>query len=346
MTLYPGSFVTPPEVETGLADIFCRVLGSRTVDRHDAFFDIGGSSIRALEAIAAIREEIEPTAPLSLLYEEPTIAGIARVLTGGAPSGDGLLSCTGRWKTGPIICLPSTWGTPLDARYLAAAAAPRGVVTIRAVGLAEGEEPLETIEDMARVYSNEIRRAEIAPPYTLLGHCAAGAAAYGMAQFLGSKCVELVGLIDTAVPEGASEPRGRNDAYEMFHLGRLMALNAVQNGDDVTAVNWRILARLAHRILPIMYGHSQASHSYTMRPYDGDVVLFQYSLPYPGLPPDEIERYHAAHAQSWRHYVSGGLRIVTLPGCGGFGTGVEAEFAPIVAQALSPEAELRLEATG
>ncbi|MBM0230765.1 amino acid adenylation domain-containing protein [Micromonospora sp. STR1_7] len=67
-------------VERTLCEIFARVLGVPAVSIDDSFFDLGGSSLRAVELTARVRAEFGVEPPLRVLFERPTPLGLAEHL--------------------------------------------------------------------------------------------------------------------------------------------------------------------------------------------------------------------------------------------------------------------------
>ncbi|HSK79450.1 MAG TPA: amino acid adenylation domain-containing protein, partial [Thermoanaerobaculia bacterium] len=75
------SFVAPRDpLEQVLAEILGQVLKVETVGAFDHFFELGGDSLTAAQAVARIREAFDIDFQLRSLFEEPTVAGLASVL--------------------------------------------------------------------------------------------------------------------------------------------------------------------------------------------------------------------------------------------------------------------------
>ncbi|HKH46574.1 MAG TPA: amino acid adenylation domain-containing protein, partial [Thermoanaerobaculia bacterium] len=71
-------------IEETLAGLFAEILGAeRTGGRvgvHDSFFALGGHSLLATRLIAAVRDAFRIDLPLRLLFERPTVEGLARAI--------------------------------------------------------------------------------------------------------------------------------------------------------------------------------------------------------------------------------------------------------------------------
>jgi amino acid adenylation domain-containing protein len=73
------SFVAPhTQTEELLAGIWADVLGLKSVGVNDSFFDLGGHSLSSTQVISRIRETFQVELPMRLLFEDLTVAQIAR----------------------------------------------------------------------------------------------------------------------------------------------------------------------------------------------------------------------------------------------------------------------------
>ncbi|MCP5060676.1 MAG: amino acid adenylation domain-containing protein [bacterium] len=66
--------------ERALAGLWSQELGFQVDDVHADFFCLGGTSIRAVRLLSAIRDAFDRPLQLRDLYREPTISGLARIL--------------------------------------------------------------------------------------------------------------------------------------------------------------------------------------------------------------------------------------------------------------------------
>jgi len=66
-----------------LAAIWAEVLGRDVVSVHDNFFDLGGHSLLATQVISRVRDAFGQEVALRSLFEQPTVAGLAREIAAG-----------------------------------------------------------------------------------------------------------------------------------------------------------------------------------------------------------------------------------------------------------------------
>lgn len=80
---------TPPATDTErlLAAIWARALGRPEIGREDSFFELGGNSLRATRLLAMVDDDLGVRVPTQALYENPTLAGMASLISRDAAHG-------------------------------------------------------------------------------------------------------------------------------------------------------------------------------------------------------------------------------------------------------------------
>ena len=73
-----SAFVAPAdEVEQAIAAIWQDLLGLEQVGAQDDFFELGGHSLLATRVVARVKEQFQINLPLRIMFEAPTVSGIA-----------------------------------------------------------------------------------------------------------------------------------------------------------------------------------------------------------------------------------------------------------------------------
>jgi acyl carrier protein len=77
----------PPrdKVERTIVDVGRSVLGIEDIGIYDNFFEMGGSSLLAVQLVSRLRDAFQQQIPLSVLFERPTVAGLAEVIRAKEP---------------------------------------------------------------------------------------------------------------------------------------------------------------------------------------------------------------------------------------------------------------------
>lgn len=88
--LHAAADVTPGStLETALTNIWRKVLGRPRIGMNDNFFEVGGTSLRAVQIIAMIKKELNQTLSIVSLFECPTVALLAAKLSAASGEAQG-----------------------------------------------------------------------------------------------------------------------------------------------------------------------------------------------------------------------------------------------------------------
>lgn len=185
-----------------LARIWQEILGIDSVSPDQNYFDLGGDSSLAVQMFAQIEKTFNIKLPLATLYDAPTIEELAKILHGetAASGWSPLVAIQVAGSRPPFFCMHGAGGTVLMYRDLSRRLGEdQPFYGLQAQGLDGGSSPLTTVEQMAALYVEEIRRVQSHGPYFLGGYCLGGTVAFEVAQQLraGGETVALLALFDT-----------------------------------------------------------------------------------------------------------------------------------------------------
>jgi FkbH-like protein/FkbM family methyltransferase len=85
----PADAAASGVLDTALLDIWRKVLGRPRIGMNDNFFDVGGTSLRAVQVIATIKRELQHSVSIVTLFECPTVTRLAARLRAVAGEPDG-----------------------------------------------------------------------------------------------------------------------------------------------------------------------------------------------------------------------------------------------------------------
>ncbi len=219
-------FVAPRNaVERGLTEIWQTLLGIDQIGVEDGFFDLGGHSLIAVRLFAQIKKEWGAEFPISVLFQAPTIAGLAALIadqTGIAldDSDTGSSNVTPLPKAPrythlvpmhegsggpatPFFVVSGMFGNVLNLRHMALLIGrDRPFYGLQAQGLLGDQPPHDRVEDAAASMIAEIRALQPHGPYALGGFSGGGITAYDIARQLEAmgEQVDIVVLLDTPLP--------------------------------------------------------------------------------------------------------------------------------------------------
>jgi amino acid adenylation domain-containing protein len=323
------AFVPPRDpLEARLATLFEETLGVDPVGVHDDFFELGGHSLLALRLAMRVRRDLGRDLPVATTLAAPTVAQLAAALRrpqDSAPPGR-IVPLQPAGERTPLFLVHALGGQvfrylPLTRRL----GADQPVYAIAARGLAEGEDPHDTLAEMVGDYLAHLRAVRPHGPYVLGGYCIGGNIALEMARALRveGEQVELVVLIYSDADEPVVTASLEDDAVLTMHalaggqldadLGELHRLDPDQQLLAVIEAAARAdrlqpdTADLeqARRFLRVFRANAHAVGRYQHEPYDGAVAL---------LVPAQDDHIPAGADLGWAKVVNGRLRVHSYPG--------------------------------
>ena len=331
------------EIELKLAAVWSELLGVERVGLQDAFFDLGGHSLIAVRLFARIRKMWGVDLPLATLFGAPTLEALAAAVRtrlgltleigGSAGQAAAAAPVPAGWsplvmiKKGgsrrPFFCVHGAGGNLLNFRDFSERLSPeQPVYGLEARGVDGQLPPAETIEEMAGLYLEAIRRQQPSGPYLLGGYSGGGVVALEIAQRLlaaGERINEVV-LLDTFHPGTSGRDVSLRDHFEgivgegLPYLRR--HLNATVERHFVWARQDRKLRNHLSRGEAVPHELREwhlattflsALKKYVPAPYAGRVTLFRAQ---------EVARAydHVGPRLGWSEAVLPQLDVVEVPG--------------------------------
>ena len=223
----------PPRdpIEVRLVEIWERLLDVEHVGVNDNFFELGGHSLHAVVMIAEIEKEFGCPVPLGVLFDDGTIAAVARLIrTGPTPSATPhLVRMQDQGEGSPLFLAPGGMGGVLYLRDLVRAlGTERPVYGLESLPPTFFSEGMSVIPPLARTYLQEIRGLQPEGPYLFLGHSTGGLLVFEMAcQLLqAGEQVGWLGLLDTYYP--GERPRASFGERAQIHWQNILGMNRAE----------------------------------------------------------------------------------------------------------------------
>ena len=311
-----------------LTQIWEKVLGIHNLSVTDNFFEMGGTSILAVQVMAEINTHFQvKLAPVSLLTHS-TIRQLAPLLTENSQSHwASLVAVQPKGTRPPLFVLHDIGGDIFIYRDLAKyLGEDQPLYAFQAKGLDGEASTLETVEDLAEYYNAEIQRLYPNGPFLLGGTSFGGLVAYEMGRKLieAGHEVDLLALFDT-YPYRGPFPYGRTGSpagpkwMEKLdvHVGRWMVKGTrsriqhyLKKGNKLLRTKLPFLT-YKEEIPPernqrIWDANALAIKNYYQEPYNGRITLFMAS--------DHYARFYQDVRLGWHAYALKGLELHIVPG--------------------------------
>jgi amino acid adenylation domain-containing protein len=286
--------------EMQLKFLWEEILGTRDVGIEDNFFDLGGHSLTAVTLSARLGDLYGSRLAVRTIFERPTILQLAEFLReniGWAP----LTSIVPIQPYGnriPLFCVHPAGGMVqcyMELSKLMGKEQP--VYGLQSRGLEENQPTLNSIDEMASSYIEDIKAIQPRGPYLLAGWSLGGVVAYEMARQLAlqGEEVSLLALLEcrpnfSPVEEPITESALLREEQE-YLIGVLeqagMPAEQTRNmsfEEQLTlalqreAAPFHVTLSQYRRFLQVRTMNTMAARRYIAKSYKGSVILFRSSL--------------------------------------------------------------------
>jgi aspartate racemase len=334
--------IVPPrnDWERQVIEIWENVLNVKPIGIQNNFFELGGSSLLAVQMLSQIEKRWGINLPITTLLQAPTIEALVKVLcnqeAAEAKMGD-LVALRSSGSKPPLFCIYGLLlyrdlvnhldsDRPVYGVYL-----QEEVELIKLGKIDQHNSIFANVPTIATRYLQAIRTLQPHGPYYLAGESFGGVIAFEMAQQLQAEGEEvaLVALFDSMAPNSIARmpfAQRLNLHWQLFSKKGLPYLlekiqpviNPIQQ-KFITPINKisQLLHLSTEDVLQTMTEKAQedireqvrqlASQVYFPKPYPGKMVLFR------AMERDEFE-VDGDRDLGWGTIATGSLQIFDIPG--------------------------------
>ena len=177
------------DAERALLTIWEEVLGIQPISVTDDFHELGGHSLLAAVLMSRIESRLGHRVPIEVLFDKPTVRGVADVITRKLELGGGAMVPLQTGGTQPPLFLIAGVGGHVFAfhKFARLLGPDFPVYGMKAIGVDGSEPPLEDFKEIAARYVEEILAECPEGPYVLGGYSVGGRIALEVALQLQAK---------------------------------------------------------------------------------------------------------------------------------------------------------------
>ena len=323
---------TPPQYkyEAHLFAIWKEILGKESFGVTDDFFEIGGTSLLAVQMFAKITSLLGVQLPPISLLEHPNIRALASLLADGQASHvkwSSLVPIQPKGTRPPFFAIHGVGGNIFTYRELAKRLGEdQPFYGLQARGALTNQAPLDDMAELAEHYISEIQNLFPKGPYLLGGNSFGGLLAFEMAKQLKAQGFEvpILAMFDTfSNPKSNSFlARRMPTRYRLLeridlHLGHLLMIGYRKKFFySIEKLKERFQKRFHKNEKELYPGQSltgdvfvanyKAANAYQLEPYDGKITLF--------MADQVFLRFFQDPRLGWHKFAKGGLEVHIVSG--------------------------------
>ena len=322
-----------------IAGIYAQVLGVERVGVNDSFFDLGGDSLSAMRAVAAINTALDAHLAVRTVFYAPSVRTLGQQL--GRPDHAVEIVPLEVFQEGPgvpLCCVHDGFGLSWSYRTLGTYL-DCPIVGINQVPQDDGAEPA-SIRAMADSYADRLQAVYPTGPYNILGWSFGGVVAHALAVELrrrGCEVQHLV-LLDPAFSVSVIADAASRTLDESRILEHLLRANRVEipassgpftyeRAEEIIrqggAVDFPLPPKeLVELMVRSVNANQKHLRQYVPGVFDGDMVVF--SAAQSGIANDAaptlVSRLGGLRTRiaagfrlrKWRHHVAGELSAYSV----------------------------------
>jgi thioesterase domain-containing protein/acyl carrier protein len=280
----PQRVIDPPRssLESLIADIWAELLNLESVGINENFFDLGGSSLLAIQLLTEIEEKTGVRLPISVLFDSPNVSKLAEVVGKG--------EWNPRWKAmvaindvsnhdnPPLFLVPPSATSAIHFSKLAKhLESDYPVYSFTPIGLDTDDEPQNRVEDMAELYIREIRDVQPYGPYHIAGSCFGNLVAYEIAQQLESHGESTILIAIDPFYLTQWKPEKRSIAYYLYRTWHFFKSGVLMSElyMRTSGLLRRYKLQKQEKTKNLLINHDLARTSYIVQSYPGKMSFLQ-----------------------------------------------------------------------
>jgi len=274
---------TPPATgsEQKVWQAFSEVLERGAFGTHMSFFDLGGHSLAAARLMARLRNAFNTDLPLRLLFEQPTVAGLAALIDRNAVAGEAGITSTPRSlvrlqpgtdpEQVPVFALPGHNGDVFCYRAFAAGLTG-AVFAVQPPGVDGHATPLSDLESLTDYLLEQIVAVRPEGHCIVMGYCAGGTVAAQLARKM-----EARGQLKALVLIGSQHPRHYRPLASLRTTWRWLASRMGHHASALRAAGLGgSLRYLVERLRDLRSGPGPASRTTGTQPADPLIAIREH----------------------------------------------------------------------